>query len=74
METNDFFSWSHRGWQLGDTFPVKVLACALKDPDFLAETFDCLDPCYFGKKICLSLRLSSLITSEQAESFLIVRT
>jgi len=39
--------WKHRGWQLGETFPMKVLACMLRDSTFLKETFDCLDPVYF---------------------------
>ena len=42
-------SWQIRGWQLGKVFPIKVLACMLRDPDFASEVLDCVDPTYFSQ-------------------------
>ena len=37
-----------RNWNFGSEFPTKVMSCMLRDPDFLRETYQVLEPSYFN--------------------------
>lgn len=36
-----------KGWNFGTEFPSRVLSCILRDPDFLRETYQVVEPHYF---------------------------